>query len=106
MSEKKINVKILRFNPKTDKEPYYQTYIIPFVEGLSVLDVLDYIYDHLDGSLAYYGHASCRRGVCGRCILLINEKISLACQTLVSSEELTIKPPPKFKVIRDLMCKS
>lgn len=102
MSEKIIKVRIFRFTPSEDREPYYQKYEVPIVSGMSVIDILDYIYDNLDSTLAYYSHSACHRGVCGRCTLTINGKPSLACQTIIS-EDATIEPLPKFKVIRDLV---
>jgi succinate dehydrogenase/fumarate reductase iron-sulfur protein len=102
MSKKAIKVRILRFTPRVDRTPHYQTYEVPMVPGMSALNILDYIYNNLDSTLAYYSHATCHRGICGRCTLLINSKASLACQTEIS-EDVTIMPLPKFKVIRDLV---
>ncbi len=104
MAQKNIKVKVFRFDPTTDKEPRYQTYEVPLTEGMSVLDVLDYIYENLDSSLAYYDHAACRHGLCGGCTLLVNGKASLVCQTPVSGD-ITIEPPSKFEVVRDLVYK-
>lgn len=102
MSKRTIKVKILRFTPSVDKEPHYQTYEVPLTSEMSVLDALDYIYDNLDATLAYYSHSACHRGVCGRCTLVINGKASLACQSAVSSD-ITVEPLPKFKIVRDLV---
>ena len=67
MSEKNINVKVFRYDPIGDKEPYYQDFEVPFVEGMSAMDALDYIYQNLDSTLAYYDHAGCSLGIC--CLL-------------------------------------
>lgn len=101
-NKKKISVTVFRFDPSVEKEPHHQTYEVPLEDGTNVLDVLDYIYEKLDSSLAYYDHAACRHGTCGGCALAINGKISLACQTPVS-QDLVIEPPSKFTVIRDLV---
>jgi hypothetical protein len=97
-----IKAKILRFNPAVDEKPYYQTYDVPIESEMSVMDILDYIYYNIDSTLAYYSHTACRRGVCGRCTLIINGRASLACQTTVH-EDIIIEPLPNFKVIRDLV---
>jgi len=102
MSEKKIKVKVFRFDPRVDKEPRYQIYEVPLIDGMTVLDVLDYIYENIDPSLAYYSHAACRHGVCGGCTLLVNGKTCLACQTPVTGD-IVVEPAVKFKVIRDLI---
>jgi len=102
MSLKNIKVKVFRFDPTVEKKPRYQIYMVPLTEGMTVLDVLDYIYENVDGSLAYYGHAACRHGICGGCTLVINGKTCLACQTPVY-EDVIIEPPPKSKIIRDIV---
>jgi succinate dehydrogenase/fumarate reductase iron-sulfur protein len=103
MQQKEINVKVFRFNPTIDKEPHYKVYKVPLMEGISVLDVLDYIYENIDGSIAYYDHAACRHGICGGCMLIVNGKPCLACQTPVSGD-ITIEPINPKRVIRDLVC--
>jgi succinate dehydrogenase/fumarate reductase-like Fe-S protein len=102
MVQKNINVEVFRFNPSKEEEPRYQTYEVPLLPEMNILDVLDYIYENLDNSLAYYSHTACRRGVCARCTLRVNSKSCLACKTLASGD-LIIEPPPKFKVVRDLV---
>lgn len=95
-----ITVRCLRFDPSVDSEPYYQEYEVPLVFGMSVTNVLDYIYENLDSSLAYY--ANCHRGVCGRCAVLANGRRRLACTELVTGD-VTIEPLPDHQVIRDLL---
>ena len=102
MSQKVVKVKVFRFDPSTDEKPLYRTYEVPLAERMSVLDVLDYIYENLDSSLAYYAHAACRHGVCNSCSVLVNGKPALACQTVVLSD-ITIEPIPKFEVLKDLV---
>jgi succinate dehydrogenase/fumarate reductase-like Fe-S protein len=99
-----IRVRVSRFDPSVDKEPYHQTFEVPLTHGMSVLEVLDYIYENLDGSLAYYDHAACAQGICRRCTLSINGKVELMCQFPVSGD-LTLEPPAKFTVVRDLVFK-
>jgi succinate dehydrogenase/fumarate reductase iron-sulfur protein len=96
---KSIKVKCFRFNPDEDDEPYYVTYEVPLEYGMSLLDVLEYICDNLDSSLAFYG--ICRRGLCGRCIVSVNGKNRYACQ-YIPEEDITVEPPPQFEIIRDL----
>ena len=101
-AEEKISVKIRRLTPPADRGACYQVYRVPLVRGSSVMDVLDYIYEELDGTLAYYSHEACSRGVCGRCMMIINGKAGLACQTLVRGD-LTLEPPPNLRVVKDLV---
>jgi succinate dehydrogenase/fumarate reductase iron-sulfur protein len=95
-----IKIKVYRFNPKKDTEPHYETYDIPFVEGMSVRNALDYIRDNIDGSLAYY--ISCRIGKCLGCVATIDGKNKLICTT-VFKPDMTIEPLKGREVIKDLV---
>ena len=104
MAEKMINVKVFRFDPSMDKGPYYVTYQVPYEEGMSAVTVLDYIYQNLDSTLAYYDHAACDLGICARCTGRINGKAGLFCQTAIQ-EDVTLEPTSKARVIKDLVVK-
>ena len=103
MSEKTIKANVFRFDPAVDGEPRFQTYEMPFEEGLSAMDVLDYIYQNLDATLAYYDHAGCSLGICGKCTARINGKPGLLCQTPVNDGDLTLEPLKKENVLKDLV---
>ena len=104
MAEQMISVKVFRFNPSLDKEPYYQTYEVPFEKGMTAMTALDYIYQNLDGTIAYYDHAGCDLGICARCTGRINGKPGLFCQTLLEGN-VTLEPVSKSRVLRDLVIK-
>lgn len=97
-----ITVKVFRFDPSVEKEPHYQSYKVPLVQGMSAMDALDYIYQNLDGTLAYYDHAGCSLGICARCTGRINGKGGLLCQTLVT-EDVCLEPTSTSKVVKDLV---
>ncbi|MFC1725205.1 succinate dehydrogenase/fumarate reductase iron-sulfur subunit [candidate division KSB1 bacterium] len=98
----KYNIKIQRFDPDKDKKPYFQTFEVPFEKGMTVLDALYYIQNHIDGSIAF--RSSCRAGICGSCAMSINGKYRLACETQVAffKKTVTLKPLNHLPVIRDL----
>ncbi len=100
--EMTVSIRVSRFDPTTDEASHYDTYEIPFVNGMSVMDALDYIYENLDGSLAYYDHAACNQGICKRCLIRINGETGMMCQTLVTGA-VTLDPLPRFDVIKDLV---
>jgi len=102
MTGRTIKVTIFRYDPSADSEPYYREYTVPFVNGMSAMDALDYIYQNLDGSLAYYDHAGCTLGICARCNGKINGKTGLFCQTLVDGD-IVLEPVLKSKVLKDLV---
>ncbi len=104
MFEKKIQVKVFRYDPAVDGEPRYQTYDVPFTEGMSAMTALDYIYQNLDGTLAYYDHAACDLGICARCTGKINGKPGLFCQTLIQGD-VTLEPSIPDRVLKDLVVK-
>lgn len=99
-----INVKVFRFDPSVNQEINYQNYEVPFEQGMSAMDALDYIYQNLDSTISYYDHAGCSLGICARCTARINDKAGLLCQTLVQGD-ITLEPtfPAKTRVIKDLV---
>ena len=102
MPDETIQARVFRFDPSVDREPRYDTFDVPLVHGMSAMDVLDHIYRHLDSSLAYYDHAACSLGICGRCLGKINGRPGLLCQTAVDGD-VTIEPPLKSEVVKDLV---
>ena len=60
---KDLTVRIQRFDPDKDKEPYFRTYTVKVNDGARVLHVLHAIHDTLDPTLSY--RYSCASGQCG-----------------------------------------
>ncbi|MBN1314000.1 MAG: hypothetical protein JXA42_00970 [Anaerolineales bacterium] len=102
MEENTVTVTVSRFDPDRDDAPRFQRYEVPLVEGLTVLGAMDYIYEHLDPTLAYYDHAACAQGICKTCLASIDGKTALMCQTLVTGD-VTVEPVRNFEVLRDLV---
>ena len=104
MKDNVITIKIERFNPKVDKSARYQEYRVETEESMTVLDLVKYIHDNVDRTLAYR-NVRCYLGVCTACLMAINGKNLRACSTSVSpGDELTIGPARKnYPVIRDLV---
>ena len=100
---KTYTVKLERYNPDADKEPYYDDFQVPIEEGWSLLNVLAYIYEELDPSVCYYG--SCRVGKCVACHVKVNGKTRLACTEIAGREDMTIEPLPSVRdtFIRDVV---
>ena len=76
----KIILRIQRYNPETDQEPYLQDYGLEVAPTDRVLDALMRAKD-LDGTLGF--RKSCAHGVCGSDAMVINGQERLACKTLV-----------------------
>ena len=104
MSANRIQkIKILRYDPATDSEPYLHVFDVPYDETMSVLDALGYIKDTLDSSLSY--RWSCRMAICGSCGLMVNKIPKLACKAFLRDypEGLTIEPLVNFAIEKDLI---
>jgi len=102
MQKKKIKAMIFRYDPTTDKKPALISYAIPWQDGMSAMDALDYVYHNIDSTLAYYDHAGCSLGICGKCTGKINGKPGLFCQTLVEGDVI-LEPLSKQHIVKDLV---
>jgi len=100
-----VTLKILRFNPETDKAPHYETYLVPDAEPNDlILDLLECVRGYQDGSLAF--RRSCSHGICGSDAIRINGHNRLACKVLVKdigTEIITLEPLLGLRVIKDLI---
>ena len=96
-------VTIYRFDPTVDEGSRYETYVVPPEgwENLTVLDTLRYICEHLDPDLSF--RESCRiKAICNICMVRLNKKTVLACDTAATAEML-IEPLPHHPVLKDLV---
>lgn len=75
-------------------ETVFASYVVPYRDGMTVLDLMRYIADELDGSFAFYDHA-CKRGFCGSCLVKVNGKNSLSCRLPVPDGPLRLEPALK-----------
>src|SRR4030081_3391395 len=105
MSQKTITIKATRFAPDLDAKPRLQSYEIPFSdEAMVVLDALNYIKAHVDGSLSY--RWSCRMGICGSCGMMVNGTPKLTCAAFLRDywpRAITVAPLTNFPIVRDLV---
>ena len=89
----------------TENHAHKQTFYVPEQNSQTVLDVVSYIQDYLDATLAY--RFACRVGMCGSCGMMVNGEPRWTCRTLVKkvtgkSKSLTIAPLRNLPVIKDL----
>ena len=101
-----LKVKILRFNPETDKKAKWVTYNLEAQAGDRLVDVLNEIKCYHEPSLTF--RRSCQHGICGSDAMLINGRNRLACKTLVrdvtkDGGTITVEPIRGLKVERDLL---
>ncbi len=104
MTGETISLEVFRYHPEKDSEPGFQTYTVPFHEDWVVLDALNHIKDHIDGTLSY--RWSCRMGVCGSCGMMVNGEPKLTCAAFLRHyypKPIRVEPLANFPVIRDLV---
>ncbi|RJP70743.1 MAG: hypothetical protein C4532_08650 [Candidatus Abyssobacteria bacterium SURF_17] len=76
------------------------SYFVPLKDGITVLQVLLYISETYDTTLAFrYG---CRATKCGECAVDVNGRPRLACLT-PAREGMTISPLKHLRPIRDII---
>lgn len=103
MSERQIELEVLRYRPEMDDKPFFQTYSVPCQEEWVVLDALNYVKDELDRTLSY--RWSCHMFVCGSCGMSINGEPKLACKAFLRDYQakIRIEPLSNFPIERDLV---
>ena len=102
--DRTITLQVFRYSPEHDAEPHFQAYTVPFREDWVVLDALNHIKDHMDGTLTY--RWSCRMGVCGSCGMMVNGDPKLTCAAFLKDyfpKPIRVEPLNNFPVIRDLV---
>jgi len=99
-----VTLKIFRYNPESDDKPHYDQFVIEAEPTDRVLDLLEHVKGHHDGTLSF--RRSCAHGICGSDAMRINGVNYLACKVLVKnlrSRKITIEPILGLPVIKDLI---
>ena len=83
----------------------YEAFAVPRQEHQTVLDVVTWIQQNADATLAY--RFACRVGMCGSCAMMVNGKPRWTCRTHVGKVagddgRIEIAPLRNLPVIRDL----
>lgn len=96
---------VLRYDPEKDEAPHYQTFDVPYDEDWVVLDALNWVKDHLDGSLTF--RWSCHMAVCGSCGMMVNGTPVLTCKAFlrdyVTKGPVKVEPLRNFPIEKDLV---
>jgi len=99
-----VALKIFRYNPESEDKPHYDQFVIEAEPTDRVLDLLEFVKGHHDGTLSF--RRSCAHGICGSDAMRINGVNFLACKVLVKnlkSRKITIEPILGLPVIKDLI---
>jgi fumarate reductase iron-sulfur subunit len=100
----RITVEVARYRPEKEAEPSFQAYDVPCRKDWVVLDGLNHIKDHIDGTLSF--RWSCRMGVCGSCGMTVNGEPKLTCATFLADYApgpVRVEPLRNFPIIRDVI---
>jgi succinate dehydrogenase / fumarate reductase iron-sulfur subunit len=95
---------IKRFHPESDEAPRWQNYTVETDASTTILQSLNRIRETQDATLSW--RSSCRMGVCGSCMMIVNGKPTFACNTLVhdvDEEAIRLEPLWNFEVVKDLV---
>jgi succinate dehydrogenase / fumarate reductase iron-sulfur subunit len=98
-----VHLRIKRFNPEKDKQPWWGDYDVEAEPGERILDLLHKVKWYQDGTLTL--RRSCAHGICGSDTMRINGKNRLACKILVRDlgDHITVEPMLGLPVIKDLI---
>ncbi len=98
-----VTLKVFRYNPEKDLRGHYETYHLDVEETERILDLLELVKGHYDGSLSF--RRSCAHGVCGSDAMRINGRNMLSCKTLVRDvgNKITVEPLLGLKIVKDLI---
>ena len=80
----------------------YQTYDVPFEEGMSVLDALRWIRTHEDPTLAIR-YSCLNANACKTCMALVDGVVEYTCTARLTPSGVTVAPLASRPVIRDLV---
>ena len=104
-AEESMTLKVFRYDPEVaDKqEPRFDSFTVPYHQGMTVLDALIYARDMYDSSLTF--RHSCRQAVCGSDALFVNGRQRLGCKTQLGDLDwpVRIEPLPHQDVVKDLV---
>lgn len=100
---RKLKFEIFRYNPEDPaSKPHMQTFELQETPFMSLFIALNKVREEQDPTLQF--DFVCRSAVCGSCAMMVNGRPSLACKTLTSQLDSTIRlhPLPAFRLVGDL----
>lgn len=84
------------------EEPRFETYEVPYREGMSVLDAVVWIRTYVDSSLAFR-YSCVNANACKECMVRVDGKIGYACTERLNAGTMTVEPLANKRLIRDLV---
>lgn len=90
---------VRRYDPESSAPARWETYQVPFVRTMTVMEALEYLWDQ--GTYIAF-RANCREFTCGSCAMQINGKPRLACDSLLE-DGMRVEPLSRYPVLKDLV---
>lgn len=97
-----LTVQIVVKRGLPDERPKFETYEVPYQEGMSVLDAIVWIRTNIDSSLAFR-YSCINANACKECIVIVNGKTQYACTTRLTRDHTIVEPLPNKALIKDLV---
>ncbi|MDM8358392.1 succinate dehydrogenase/fumarate reductase iron-sulfur subunit [Pandoraea communis] len=94
-----VTLHISRFDPETDAAPYVETYVVPHVRHMRIIDALNYVQETLAVDIGYRWYCGTKK--CGTCAARVNGREVLMCWEAAEAE-MHIEPLRHLPRIRDL----
>jgi len=103
MSERIVELDVLRYDPEQHSEPHFQRYRVACQEEWVVLDALTAIKESIDPTLNF--RWSCHMAVCGSCGMMIDGEPKLSCHAFLRDYPgvIRVEPLANFPIERDLV---
>lgn len=98
-----LKFEIFRYNPEDPaSKPHMQAFELQETPFMSLFIALNKLREEQDPTLQF--DFVCRSAVCGSCGMMVNGRPALACKTLTSQLDRTIRlhPLPAFRLVGDL----
>jgi succinate dehydrogenase / fumarate reductase iron-sulfur subunit len=103
-----VALNVRRYDPEAVRpESYFQEFNVELDETATVLDGLIKVREEVDGTLAV--RCSCRSAICGSCVIRVNGRAVLACNTKFidvvgpDGDAITVEPAGNMGLIKDLI---
>jgi len=88
-----------------DGETRRERFEVPYTNGASVLDGLNWIRVHLDASLAFR-YSCISANVCKECVMRVDGKNAYACMARLEPGVTVVEPLAGKRRLRDLACET
>jgi succinate dehydrogenase/fumarate reductase iron-sulfur protein len=95
-----LSVEIARFDPATDTQGRFDTFAVPYVKDMRIIDALNHVYETLGVDIGYRWYCGTKK--CGTCAVRMNGREVLACWEAAEAH-MCIEPLRHAPVIRDLI---